>query len=168
MVQSAELLLDSGLDAAVRREWAALSDAGLPSQNRHRGESNRPHITVAVAASMPVAVDDGAAVRFDPFDVLLGGLVVFGGRTITLARLVVPTSELLDLHARMHEAVGEDSLDHLDLGRWTPHVTLARRLTSEEAGSAVRLLSTSIEDLVGSAVALRRWDGEAKREWRIG
>ncbi|WP_032379510.1 2'-5' RNA ligase family protein [Rhodococcoides fascians] len=168
MVQSAELLLDSGLDATVRREWAALSDAGLPSQNRHRGESNRPHITVAVAASMPVAVDDGAAVRFDPFDVRLGGLVVFGGRAITLARLVVPTSELLDLHARMHAAVGEDSLDHLDPGRWTPHVTLARRLTSEEAGTAVRLLSTSIEDLVGSAVALRRWDGEAKREWRIG
>ncbi|QII01516.1 2'-5' RNA ligase family protein [Rhodococcoides fascians A21d2] len=168
MVQSAELLLESGLDAAVRREWAALSDAGLPSQNRHRGESNRPHITVAVAASMPVAVDDGAAVRFDPFDVRLGGLVVFGGRAITLARLVVPTSELLDLHARMHAAVGEDSLDHLDPGRWTPHVTLARRLTSEETGNAVRLLSTSIEDLVGSAVALRRWDGEAKREWRIG
>mgnify|MGYP000157915916 CR=1 FL=1 len=48
MVQSAELLLDSGLDTAVRREWAALSDAGLPSQNRHRGESNRPHITVSV------------------------------------------------------------------------------------------------------------------------
>ncbi|MGV8873055.1 MAG: 2'-5' RNA ligase family protein [Rhodococcus sp. (in: high G+C Gram-positive bacteria)] len=168
MVQSAELLLDSGLDAAVRREWAALSDAGLPSQNRHRGESNRPHITVAVAASMPVAVDDGAAVRFDPFDVRLGGLVVFGGRTNTLARLVVPTSELLDLHARMHEAVGEDSLDHLDPGRWTPHVTLARRLTSEEAGIAVRLLSMGIEDLEGSAVALRRWDGEAKREWRIG
>ncbi|OZC44887.1 hypothetical protein CH286_20415 [Rhodococcus sp. WWJCD1] len=168
MVQSAELLLESGLDAAVRREWAALSDAGLPSQNRHRGESNRPHITVAVAASMPVAVDDGAAVRFDPFDVRLGGLVVFGGRAITLARLVVPTSELLDLHARMHAAVGEDSLDHLDPGRWTPHVTLARRLTSEEAGNAVRLLSTSIEDLVGSVVALRRWDGEAKREWRIG
>lgn len=168
MVQSAELLLDSGLDVAVRREWAMLSDAGLPSQNRHLGESNRPHITVAVASSMPVAIDDGAAIRFDPFGVRLGGLVVFTGRTITLARLVVPSSELLDLHARMHEAVGEESLDHLALGRWTPHVTLARRLTSEEAGTAVRLLSTIIGDLVGSAVALRRWDGEAKREWRIG
>ncbi|OZE35735.1 MULTISPECIES: 2'-5' RNA ligase family protein [unclassified Rhodococcus (in: high G+C Gram-positive bacteria)] len=168
MVQSAELLLDSGLDAAVRREWAALSEAGLPSQNRHRGDSNRPHITVAVASSMPVAVDDGAAIRFDPLGVRLGGLVVFGGRAITLARLVVPSVELLDLHARVHAAVGTGSFDNVDLGRWTPHVTLARRLTSEQAGSAVRLLSTSIEDLVGSAVALRRWDGEAKREWRIG
>lgn len=168
MVQSAELLLDPGLDAAVRREWAVLSDAGLPSQNRHLGESNRPHITVAVAASMPDALDDGDAVRFDPFDVRLGGLVVFGGRSITLARLVVPSSELLDLHARLHEAVGERSLDHLDPGRWTPHVTVARRLTPEEAGAAVRLLSVDVDDLVGSAVALRRWDGEAKREWRIG
>ena len=168
MVQSAELLLDSALDAAVRREWAALSDAGLPSQNRHRGESNRPHITVAVAASMPDAVDDGAAVRFDPFDVRLGGLVVFGGRTATLARLVVPSVELLDLHSRLRAAVGPGSFDNVDTGRWTPHVTLARRLTSEEAGTAVRLLSTSIEDLVGAAVALRRWNGDAKREWRIG
>ncbi|WP_042939352.1 2'-5' RNA ligase family protein [Rhodococcus sp. AW25M09] len=168
MVQSAELLLDAGLDAAVRREWAALSDAELPSQNRHRGESNRPHITMAVASWMPDAVDDGAAVRFDPFQVRLGGLVVFGGRTITLARLVVPSNDLLDLHARMFEAVGERSLDHLQPGRWTPHVTLARRLTPEEAGDAVRLLSRNIEDLLGSAVALRRWDGEAKREWRIG
>lgn len=168
MVQSAELLLDSGLDAAVRREWTALSDAGLPSQNRHRGESNRPHITVAVASSMPDAVDDGAAVRFDPFDVRLGGLVVLGGRTITLARLVVPSSDLLDLHGEMQKAVGEKSVDHLRPGEWTPHVTLARRLTPEEAASCVRLLSRSIEDLVGSAVAMRRWDGEAKREWRIG
>ena len=168
MVQSAELLLDSGLDAAVRFEWATLSDAGLPSQNRHLGESNRPHITVAVASSMPVAVDDGAAIRFDPFDVRLGGLVVFGGRTATLARLVVPSTELLDLHARTLAAVGPGSFDNVDTGRWTPHVTLARRLTSEEAGAAVRLLSASVEDLVGSAVALRRWDGEAKREWRIG
>ncbi|MCJ0978154.1 2'-5' RNA ligase family protein [Rhodococcus sp. ARC_M12] len=168
MVQSAELLLDSGLDAAVRREWSALSEAGLPSQNRHRGESNRPHVTVAVASSMPAAVDDGDAVRFDPFDVRLGGLVVFGGRTITLARLVVPSSELLDLHARLFEAVVDRSLEHLEPGRWTPHLTLARRLTPEEAGAAVRLLSADVDDLVGSAVALRRWDGEGKREWRIG
>ncbi|KQU57415.1 hypothetical protein ASG84_17815 [Rhodococcus sp. Leaf278] len=168
MVQSAELLLDPALDASVRREWAALSDAGLPSQNRHRGESNRPHITVAVAASMPDAVDDGAAIRFDPLDVRLGGLVVFGGRSATLARLVVPSVELLDLHARVHAAVGPGSFDNVDTGRWTPHVTLARRLTTVEAGAAVQLLSNSIEDLMGSAVALRRWDGEAKREWRIG
>ncbi|WP_415976864.1 2'-5' RNA ligase family protein [Rhodococcus sp. 077-4] len=168
MVQSAELLLDSGLDRAVRREGATLSGAGLPSQNRHLGESNRPHVTVAVASSMPVAVDDGDAVRFDPFGVRLGGIVVFGGRKITVARLVVPSTALLDLHARMHEAVGEHSLDYLDPGRWTPHVTLARRLTPEEAGAAVRLLSADMVDLVGSAVALRRWDGEGKREWRIG
>ncbi|MDZ7929404.1 MAG: hypothetical protein U5N21_04765 [Rhodococcus sp. (in: high G+C Gram-positive bacteria)] len=76
--------------------------------------------------------------------------------------------ELLDLHARLHEAVGDRSLDHLEPGRWTPHVTVARRLTPEEAGAAVRLLSADVDDLVGSAVALRRWDGEGKREWRIG
>lgn len=168
MVQSVELLLEAGLDGAVRHQWNALSEEGLPSQNRHRGASNRPHVTVAVASSMPVALDNGDAVCFDPFDIRLGGLVVFGGRTITVARLVVPSTELLDLHARMHEAVGEHSLDHLDPGRWTPHVTLARRLTPEQAGAAVRLFSGDLDDLVGSAVALRRWDGDGKREWRIG
>ena len=168
MVQSAELLLDSGLDTTVRREWAALSDAGLPSQNRHRDESNRPHITVSVASSMPASVDSGTAVRFDPFDVRLGGLVVFGGRTATLARLVVPSVELLDLHARMHAAVGPGSFDNVAIGHWTPHVTLARRLTPDEAGAATRLLCPHLDDLIGSAVALRRWDGDNKCEWRIG
>ena len=51
MVQSVELLLDDRLDQAVREEWARLLDVGLASQARNRSESNRPHITLAVAAS---------------------------------------------------------------------------------------------------------------------
>lgn len=168
MVQSVELLLDTELDAAVRQQWTALSAAGLPSQNGHTGSSNRPHITVAVADVMPDAVDRGDAMRFDPFPVRLGGLLVFGGGRATLARTVVPSDDLLELHRQVSEAVGSHTYPHMAPGEWTPHVTLARRLTADQVAAAVEELAPRVVDLVGTAVAVRRWDGTEKREWRIG
>ena len=41
-----ELIPDAAGESAVRRDWQALRDAGLPSMLDHTGASNTPHVTV--------------------------------------------------------------------------------------------------------------------------
>lgn len=170
MVQSLELLLDDTLDADVRREWQMLVDADLPSQARHTGASNRPHITLAVAdelEDLDSRIDNEYLAS--EFPVRLGAFVVFRGKRATLARLVVPSRKLLDLHSRIGHLVGdaEGVRSHTAAGKWTPHVTLARRLTRVELTEALLRLDAVQPDLLGSTSALRRWDGEEKREWLV-
>jgi 2'-5' RNA ligase len=170
MVQSLELLLDDVLDADVRREWQVLTDADLPSQGRHTGESNRPHVTLQVADGL-----DDLDARIDReildvrFPIRLGAFIVFRAKYTTLARLVVPSKELLLLHDRVSRlADGADGgRSHTSPGKWTPHVTLARRLTRVELAEAFLRLHASPSDLVGRTSALRRWDGEEKQEWIV-
>jgi len=101
MTQSVELLLDDELDAAVRAQWATLVAAGLPSQARHTGETNRPHVTLTVASSVQpyieIALKSALTGRL-PLSVQLGGLLCFAGRDgrLVLTRSVVrPTCSVL-------------------------------------------------------------------------
>ena len=171
MVQSVEMLLDPATEAQVRDEWSQLVDAGLPSQARHTGATNRPHLTLAVAREL--GADQEAAICAAtagalPIRLLLGGLVVFGPGPFILCRLVVPSIELLHLHRRVVAAVGptSDTVAHQQDGGWTAHVTLARRLTAEQLAAAVTILSPA-RDLDGLGAAVRRWDGERKVAWTV-
>ena len=171
MVQSVELLLDAGLDAGVRAEWAALADAGLPSQARHTGASNAPHVTLAIAASVPPDVE--AAMHglggSMPVPLRLGGLLLFGrGERRILVRAVVPSAELLALHARAAALVDllPGTSHQLVPGAWTPHVTLARGMPVDRLPDALRALG-DVGEPAGTAVAVRRWDGDARRTWRL-
>jgi hypothetical protein len=85
-----------------------------------------------------------------------------------LVRVVVANRALLDLQARVTTALGPDprTAHHFAPGSWTPHVSLARRLTADQVGSALAALGAT-PDLDGRAVACRRWDGDARREWRL-
>ncbi|MDG3012095.1 2'-5' RNA ligase family protein [Rhodococcus sp. D2-41] len=106
---------------------------------------------------------------FEPVTVRLGGLVVFPGRRSVLARLVVPSVELLELQERVFAMMRPcpGSASHTAPGTWTPHVTLARRLFPDQVGGAVRVLER-IRDRTGSGVAVRRWDGGAHTAWAVG
>ncbi|CRK52063.1 conserved hypothetical protein [Rhodococcus sp. RD6.2] len=169
MVQSVELLLDSALDTAVRREWRRLSDAALPSQDIVRKSTNRPHVTLAVAQHIDPETELLLQQQLSPPDlrISLGGLVVFGGHRKTLAYLVIPTAGLLALQRSifrvLHGCPGVPS--HIHPGDWTPHITLARRVFSDEIGPAVNLVSPA--HTTGKAAGVRRWDGDARREWLI-
>ncbi|MFE2124129.1 2'-5' RNA ligase family protein [Rhodococcus aetherivorans] len=171
MVQSVELLLDDRLDQAVREEWSRLLDVGLSSQARNRSESNRPHITLAVAASIPPGMEGAMREQItgEPLPVRLGGMVLFGSRTATVARLVVPTAELLELQRMVFALIdGCPGVPaHIRPGEWTPHVTLARRVPPGRLGSALTATRAGTRELTGVSAGIRRWDGEARREWRV-
>jgi hypothetical protein len=170
MAHSIELLLDSRTDTAIRAAWQALADAGLPSQVNVKSATNRPHITLLAAQRISPEVDEvlrGLAPRL-PLVCVVGAHVVFGGPRLTLARLIVPSAELLALHAEIYRlalpyVVGQPH-PHCRPGHWTAHATLGRRLTAIEVGAALGLAEEVAPDLTAEVVALRRWDSDARTD----
>jgi len=164
-MRSIELTFDLNTEAAFRAEWAALQEAGLPNLGRHQGASNRPHLTLAAGPGLELtaavrAVFDSGAVAL-PVEVRVSGLVLFraGSGRFVLARPVVMTRTLLELHRSVVDsAPGAVELTRPD--RWTPHVTLARRLSAAQVGEALELLGEP--PAAGSCVAARFWNGETK------
>ena len=174
-VVSIELLLDEASERAVRAEWAALAAAGLSSLGRHPSPSNRPHVTLLVRERVPAAALSGGTDAAGPrpltrrpaFPVALGAPLLFGaGDRRVLARSVLPSAELLALHADVHAAAGagEDAA-HTAPGTWMPHVTLARRVKVTDLGVALPLVGG---DLVGRAAGLRRWDAASATVTPLG
>ncbi|MBB3157035.1 2'-5' RNA ligase [Microbacterium proteolyticum] len=163
-VVSLELVFDGPSDAAVRREWDALVAADLPSQARHTGESNRPHITLLVRPELAESDLSPLAAGL-PLRLTLGAPLLFGvGRSRVIARSVIPSFELLDLHARVHALAetGDDAL-HTRPGAWTAHVTLARRVPLERIGEALAVLAETGEaELAVTATGVRRWDSATR------
>ena len=168
MVHSIELVFDGVTEAAIRRIWADLAAAGIPSQ----APASRPHLTLAVADRIAPDVDallKPVAQRL-PLGCAVGAVVLFGRSDAVLARLVVPTAELLALHAEVHRLCGPymvsgpkpNSLP----GQWTGHVTLARRVGGAQLGRALRIAGRPSE-IHGTVAGLRRWDGTNRVEHLI-
>lgn len=152
MLNSVELLLARSGDEAVRLEWAQLLEAELPSQARHRGPSNAPHLTLWAGTGLSESAASALSALTVQLEITLGPLVVLGRGPWALARLVSSTVELLSLRSRVLESTGPDQRD-----LWVPHVTLARRLSAEQVGRALSALTSS--DPVSVRVsALRHWD----------
>lgn len=169
MVHSIELVFDPDTEATIRRIWADLAGAGIPSQ----APASRPHVTLAVAERIDPAVDEPLVpvARRLPLDAAVGAPVLFGRANVVFARLVVPTVELLDLHAEVHRLCN----GHLDPapmpnslpGQWTAHVTLARRVGGHQLGRALRVAGRPSQ-IDGRFAGLRRWDGNKKVEYLLG
>jgi len=170
-MHSVEAVLDDDTDRQVRAHRRDLALAGLPSQARHTGSSNRPHITLGLTATINAEVerrlaDVGASL---PTPVTLGALLLFGGPRFVLARLVVPSSGLLALQAGVMASLDEPLDPHGTFvhGSWTPHVTLARRLTADQVGAAVSVLG-AVPAIPARLARMRRWDIGAKQETWLG
>jgi 2'-5' RNA ligase len=171
MAQTVELVLDDDLDHLVRQEWVILRDADLPSQALHTGASKAPHITVGVAdgidgqtehALRQIDYGAGSPLR-------LGGLLVFGGRRSVLSRVVIPSDGLLRTHRAVHAAMAGSAgwPDTMLPDRWTPHVTLARRLDDRQLAAALASLHDRPRELAGRIGAARRWDSDARATWDV-
>lgn len=175
MVQSIELLFDDDAEAALRSTWAVLADAGLPSLADHRGETNRPHVTVAVtdgsgfeaAVAALHAVFDGWGIGRTGLAAVIGAPLLFGGqrRRWVLARQIVASRPLLTLHSAVSRAVGlqapgAEVVAQTRPDLWTPHATLARRIPAERLAEA--LATVDREPLPCRFRAARLWDSTTK------
>ena len=169
MVHSIELVFDADTEAAIRHIWDDMADAGLPSQS----PASRPHVTLIVAECIAVDVDALLAPVSQrlPLACAVGAPLLFGRAKPVLARLVVPTTELLALHAEVHRLASP----HLSPGpmpnslpdHWTAHVTLARRVGGAQLARALRIAGRPTQ-IDGSFAGLRRWDGGKRAEHLIG
>jgi len=166
MAHSVELLFDQETDDAIRRQWAALAESGLPSQAHHRSPTNRPHVTLTVAERVEPVVDVDLRELAErlPLPCRIGAPLVFGHRSLVLARLIVPDRGLLEFHASV-DAICAPHLPsgpfpHARPGQWTPHVTLARRLAPADLAAALDVVSSDAAD--AAFAGLRRWDGDAR------
>jgi hypothetical protein len=175
MVQSIELLLDEDGEAALRAAWTALAEAGLPSLATHTGESNRPHVTLAVTegSGFAVAQDalravlEGWGLARTGLAAVVGSPVLFGGHRgrWVLARQVVPSRPLLTLHSAVHRALRLhasrfETIEQTAPDRWTPHVSLARRMPGDRLGEALAALD--VEPLPCRFRGARLWDSVEK------
>jgi 2'-5' RNA ligase superfamily len=168
MVHSVELVFDPDTEAAIRYIWDELREAGIPSQ----APASRPHATLTVSERIDPVVDSLLRPLLDrfPFECRIGAPLLFGRSKAVLARLVVPTSELLDVHAEVYRIC----LPHQEPapmpnsapGHWTAHVTLARRVVPGQLGRALRIGGKPSE-IRGCVAGLRRWDGGTKTEYPI-
>ncbi|OBG27079.1 2'-5' RNA ligase family protein [Mycobacterium sp. 852002-51057_SCH5723018] len=168
MVHSIELVFDPDTEAAIRHIWEGLAGAGIPSQ----APASRPHVTLVVAERIDPDVDEllRPVARRLPLRCAVGAPVLFGRASVVFARLIVPTGELLVLHAEVHRLC----LPHLAPapmanslpGQWTAHVTLARRVGGHHLGRALRIAGRPSQ-IDGHFAGLRRWDGNKKVEYLL-
>jgi hypothetical protein len=168
MVHSIELLFDGDTETAINRIWDDLAAADLPG----RAPAGRPHVTLAVAERIAPDVDAllrPVAQRL-PLACIVGAPLLFGSSNAVLARLIVPSAELLALHAEVHRTCGPylvpGPLPNSLPGQWTAHVTVARRVGGPQLERAFRLAGEPSE-IHGTVAGLRRWDGTARVEHPI-
>ena len=176
MAQSVELVLDPVAEAALIAEWDRLAAEGLPSMRRPQpDEHHRPHVTLYAASRITPEADARLPDLFAELalELRVGPLTIFGPRagSCILVRSVVPSAGLLALQRDVARVCGADSAGQFGAGRWTPHLTLARRIRTAQVGAAVEALSSPAErggsvDELGSTVRrCRRWDGDRKTAW---
>ncbi|RWZ53067.1 2'-5' RNA ligase family protein [Labedella phragmitis] len=159
-MRSIELTLDESTDAAVRAEWRTLAEHGLPSLASHTAASNAPHVTVAAGGRLTADTVPVEAFGVLPLAARFSALSTFAAarERFVLVRTIVVTAELLALHAEILATTAEP-VETSRPGAWTPHVTLARRLTAEQVGVAHALLGSPDD---GTFTAARFWDGDTK------
>lgn len=166
------LELDVAAAERVQRLWLRLAAAGLPELGMH---GYAPHLTLAVfdelALEPLVARLDGlfrgAGAPGLSFDVL-GSFPDAG----VLHLVPTPSAELLALQARVYQAlagVAAGCRKAYRPGHWTPHCTLAAKLTPDDLGRAFALCArgwTPVEARA-SAVALAQEGPPPRDLWRL-
>ena len=169
MVHSIELVFDRDTEAAIRHIWEGLAGAGIPSQ----APASRPHVTLAVAERVAPQVDEllrPLSQRL-PLACSVGAPVLFGRANVVFARLIVPTGDLLALHAEVHRLcfpyLEPAPMPNSMPGQWTAHVTLARRVGGPQLGRALRIAGRPTQ-IDGRFTGLRRWEGDKHAEHPIG
>jgi 2'-5' RNA ligase len=144
MPYAVELYFNPQAETAVRHIWQTFAAAGRLSPMLESGY--RPHVSLAVYDSEELNIVElqealfAYAGELAPFPLQLSHIGIFPAAEGVLYLGVSVTQELLDFHARFHNAVA--SLvpvlrPYYQVGRWVPHCTLAYQLTAESCADLI-------------------------------
>ncbi|PRY46276.1 2'-5' RNA ligase family protein [Umezawaea tangerina] len=133
MAQAVVVFFDDEADAAVRRSWARLRDAGVPPADGYP-----PHLSYASAGSIPRGAR--TALRDELRQLWLPGMALenlssFATSENALVLAAVVDSELLAVHSAIHDVLARKVKNpnaYFLPGHWVPHCTLALGLTDEQ------------------------------------
>lgn len=157
MSYSVSLWFDEAAEAQVRGIWKRLTDAGIET---FAGSPVRPHVTLTHQLELdPDLFVTALRERLEAhptFELTLPGLGLFVESGI-LYLSVVMTDPLWTLHQDVAELVSEHgarSSPYYQPGRWTPHCTLAVKLTPETMLDAVRACQTVPFPLAAQALSV--------------
>lgn len=131
MAQALQFFFDDEADAAIRALWRRLEQAGVPSLASRTHGRHRPHVSFAVAGTIPAATRE--TLRRDlrllsiP-NLWLSTLSTFSSVDNVLMLAAVVDAELLAVHSAVHDVlagrVRHPSAYYLP-GSWVPHCALA-------------------------------------------
>ncbi|MFK4111347.1 2'-5' RNA ligase family protein [Streptomyces sp. NPDC002176] len=163
-MRTVELLPDEATEARVRRVWAWLAEAGLPSLAGHRHPTNRPHLTLTTASELPWDARPTltAALSVLPLPLRLEHTLRFEGRTSVLAWRVAPDAALAALQRRVWELLPGAGNPLFEPDDWVPHLTLGRTRSSTDPWPADLLPTELSEPWEGTFTAARSYDSEAR------
>jgi 2'-5' RNA ligase len=172
VTQSVELLLDEATDTEIRAQWDLLGDSDLPTARRMRpSPSHAPHVTLWAGDVVDPEDDEALPELFEGLDLALivGSLLLFGPRRAgyVLVRQVVASTALLDLQQRVARTLRTPAYAGFEDGRWSPHVTLARRVGVDQVGPSLDALASAPAELVARVDQARRWDSNQKHAWLL-
>ena len=171
MTQSVELMLDDAAATEIRAQWDRLGDAGLPTARRTEPSPHHaPHLTLWAGDRLSAAADERLPPLFAHLDLelVIGGVLVYGPHRwgYVLVRQVMVSTGLASLQHRVVQICGSGYGQFGD-GRWSPHVTLARRVGVDQIAPALRALSYAPAELTTTVRRARRWDGDRKHAWSL-
>lgn len=135
MAHALELFFDAEADSQVRELWRRLDDAGVPSLAGRGDQRHRPHVTLAVAGSIPPAARRSVGAEIALLSVpslWLYTLGTFPGEEAVLLLGAVVDTEVLALHAAVHDCLAgrvTNPSAYYFPGAWIPHCTLAQGLS---------------------------------------
>lgn len=138
MAQAVELFFDADADERVRALWQRLDDAGVPSLATRTHQQHRPHVTLAVAGSIPGSARSelGAELRALSLpDLWLYTLGTFPSEEAVLLLGAIADTEVLAVHSAVHDVLAGRARQpsaYYFPGAWIPHCTLAQGITREQ------------------------------------
>lgn len=141
MSQGVVLWPDGETSAAIRAIWDELALLGLPSMVSYSHKRHVPHVSLAVADSLPIVnvLSEIGALPSQPIPISIDAVAVVPGLHVLLT--CVGGERLLTEQARAYRVVAQLDVDiwpHYCPDGWLPHITSARALTSEELPTALR------------------------------
>lgn len=146
MAHAVELFFDRAADERVRELWQRLERAGVPSPASRTHGRHRPHVTLAVAGSIPSSAraDLGAELRALSLpDLWLYTLGTFPSEEAVLLLSAVVDTEVLAVHSAVHDVlaggVRQPSAYYFP-GAWIPHCTLAQGITRDQLSAGFAAL----------------------------